>query len=163
MEGEAGEWRGRARQGPRTPSGKRRRQKSSLIWLWTRVGSSDKSQAHVTAKDTPWTPLGELVSHLGWEDTVVMSVAAVLNVWGHVCHAPVLIFAFVSAFGLFLFAAAPQCWLRSVSQSGCCFRTGVHFVSRRMTYAPLYVWLFGRAAPTGCPWSRGDRLLAATR
>lgn len=72
MEGEAEEWRGRARQGPGTPSGKRRRQESSLIWLWTRVGSLDKSQAHVTAEDTPWTPLGELASNLGWEDAAVV-------------------------------------------------------------------------------------------
>ena len=41
---------------------------SSLI----QVGPSDQSQAQFTAEDLLWALLGQLPSHLGWEDTVIM-------------------------------------------------------------------------------------------
>ena len=81
-------------------------------------------------------------------------MAAVLKC-GDTCHAPELIFDFASAFASVLVMICVSAW-GLLGQ-------GVHFGYCRMNlYTSLCVVICG-AAPTGCPWSGGDRLLTATR
>ena len=136
-------------------SGKRRRQESLLR------DPSSGAQVRV-----PWRTCGvcvwggrlqgELVSQPGWEDTLRRS-------W-HFKHggdtsgnAPNLLFASVS-----VFSAAP------VVLAGICFSIGAHLVTAhwaRAACALFCLWFrtSREVAPTGCPWSRGDGLLAAPR
>lgn len=140
---------GWAQLGP--PSGKRRRQESSLSQPW--------DTGLCSLEDMWWGGgrlQGELVSQPGWEDT--------LHRGWHFNHggdtsgnAPKLLFASVS-----VFSAAP------VVLAGICFSIGAHLVTAhwaRAACALFCLWFrtSREVAPTGCPWSRGGGLLAAPR